>query len=82
MLAYEFTDIIHSEKLKIFKGGNVVFPTDKVYDVKVLINIKKIQDVAKVVHYVPDEYTDFYTNILSLPTPTTHPEEEENYDSD
>lgn len=65
MLAHEFIDSIHSELIKLYKGDDILLPVTNVYDRKVPINGKKIQDVAKILQYIPDEHKEFYRNIKS-----------------
>lgn len=43
-------------------------PTDKAYKKKIPINHKKIQDVAKIVTYIPDEFKKFYEVVITRPT--------------
>lgn len=38
------------------------------YNAKVPINYKKLEDVSKVVHYIPDDFMPFYDKILTKPT--------------
>ena len=59
-------DGIVTEKLKLFKGGNLNLPSQSAYSGK--IPIKKKNDVAKVMHYIPDQHKLFYENILNWPT--------------
>lgn len=56
---------------KLYKGGEGSLPTEKVYNGKVSIKQKKLQDVTKIVHYIPDEYREFYQNIFKWLTETT-----------
>jgi hypothetical protein len=46
----------------------VLIPEDKIYQDKVAVNLKKIQDISKVRQYIPQEYQGFYDEILKLPT--------------
>lgn len=48
----------------------LVFPTDKAYKSKKPINIKKIDDIRKLMPYVPEERMSFYNAILEWPTTT------------
>lgn len=38
------------------------------YNGHVPINGKKLADLRKIVHYIPDEHRDFFTEILAWPT--------------
>ena len=50
-------------------------PTFIAYDGKIPINHKKMQDVAKIVTYIPDEYKPFYEEVLTRPTSETMEED-------
>lgn len=60
-------DGINVDIFKLFKGGNLMLPTEKAYSGKVPIKSKKIEDVSKVMHYIPDQYREFYGNISLWP---------------
>ena len=47
-------------------GGDILLSVNNVYDRKVPLNDKKIQDVAKILQYIPDEHKEFYRNIMSV----------------
>lgn len=49
------------------KTGVPQIPTEKAYNKKIPIKDKKIQDVAKIVTYIPDEYKPFYEEALMRP---------------
>lgn len=66
--AKEFIDGAVSETFKLFKGGNVILPCQHAYDGKVAIKSAKLADVAKIIQYIPDQYEQFYRNILTWPT--------------
>lgn len=66
------------ETFKLKKGASiVVMPTDKAYNSKIPINSKKIEDIRKVLHYIPDEFKEFYNGALEGPT-STNAESDEN----
>lgn len=46
-------------------------PTAKAYREKIPINHKKIQDVKKIVTYIPDDYKQFYEEVITRPTTET-----------
>ena len=46
---------------------NCFFSEDKAYRGKVAVNPKKLQDISKVKHYVPEEFQAFY-DVIQLPT--------------
>lgn len=75
--AHPFIDGVLSDSIfKLYKGGEVILPTEKVYDGKVPIKVAKLNDVAKIKHYVPEEYRLFYDNILEWPTTTANQNED------
>jgi hypothetical protein len=66
--ASNFIDGLLSVTFKLNKTKEVLFPEDKIYQDKVAVNPKKIQDISKVRQYIPQEYQRFYDEILNLPT--------------
>lgn len=38
------------------------------YNSKVSLNPRKLEDVKKIIKYIPSEYQEFYNNILQWPT--------------
>lgn len=53
---------------KLNKTSCVVLPTVKAYNARIPINSKKLQDIKKIVHYVPEEYQQFYDDLIQGPT--------------
>lgn len=74
--AHTFIDGAQCEVFKLYKGGDADPPVEKAYNGRVPIKKKKLEDVAKVIHYVPENYRVFYTDILQWPSGN------ENEDSD
>lgn len=66
----EFIDGFNSETFKLLKikANELVFPGEKAYDGQVSINIKKINDLKKIIQYIPDQYKHFYNNIFDWKT--------------
>lgn len=62
---------------KLNKQPRVIIPTQKAYDSRIPINYKKLQDLKKIVHYVPEEYRQFYEELTQWPT-TNATESDEN----
>lgn len=63
------------------KNNTVVLPDTKAYPVgKVPIKKEKLQDLQKVIHYIPDEHRPFFQERLSWPTKTTAVANEVNED--
>lgn len=46
-------------------------PTTRAYTEKIPINQKKMEDVRKIIQYIPEDKKEFYENILTWPTTTT-----------
>ncbi|KAJ9579734.1 hypothetical protein L9F63_004660 [Diploptera punctata] len=69
--ASEYIDGLHHGTFRLKKQDYVELPTTAAYTGKLGINIKKIQDISKVTHYIPDEYKSFYEDILKYPTSNT-----------
>lgn len=46
----------------------MILPTELAYTVKKPINIKKIEDIKKLIPYVPETFKYFYEEILEWPT--------------
>ncbi|KAJ9593391.1 hypothetical protein L9F63_015095 [Diploptera punctata] len=69
--ASEYIDGLHHGTFRLKKQDYVELPTTAAYTGKLDINIKKIQDISKVTHYIPDEYKSFYEDILKYPTSNT-----------
>lgn len=51
--ASNFIDGLLSVTFKLNKTKEVLFPEDKIYQDKVAVNLKKIQDISKVRQYIP-----------------------------
>lgn len=66
--ASNFIDGLLSVTFKLNKTKEVLFPEDKIYQDKVAVNPKRIQDISKVRQYIPQVYQGFYDDILNLPT--------------
>lgn len=68
--ASEFIDGVKEEVFKLSKVNirDLSLPTNKAYDGSVGIKKDKIDDVDKIIKYVPDDKREFYTNILSWKT--------------
>lgn len=52
-------------------------PSTKAYNNKVPINTKKMDDIRKIVQYVPDDKKHFYEDVLTWPTTATETVDEE-----
>lgn len=59
--------VTHTFKLRKFNSP-VSLPTALVYDGSNSIDTKKMNDIRKVVQYVPDEFKEFYDRILAWKT--------------
>lgn len=60
--------ITHTFDLRLMRPGPVTLPTNRAYEgSKVPINRKKVEDIRKVMQYVPLEFSKFYDEILSWP---------------
>ncbi|KAL4708423.1 hypothetical protein ACJJTC_019659 [Scirpophaga incertulas] len=51
-------------------------PETLAYVTKIPINEKKMNDIKKIIQYIPDEFKDFYNLILTWPTTRSESEEE------
>lgn len=68
----QFIDSPVTYTFKLKKTNTVVLPDTKAYPVgKVPIKKEKLQDLQKVIHYIPDEHRPFFQERLSWPTKTT-----------
>lgn len=61
----DFIDGMLTERFNLFKGGNVTLPSLSAYSGNVAIKKQKLDDVSKVMHYIPDHHKQFYENILT-----------------
>uniref|UniRef100_A0A2H1V258 SFRICE_001675 n=1 Tax=Spodoptera frugiperda TaxID=7108 RepID=A0A2H1V258_SPOFR len=50
-------------------------PEVPAYVTKIPINEKKIYDIYKITQYIPEEFKDFYDNILTWPTTSSENED-------
>ncbi|KAG8326620.1 hypothetical protein J6590_035710 [Homalodisca vitripennis] len=74
--ARRFIDGLNSDSIfKLYKGGEVILPSERAYNGKVPIKVAKLNDVSKIIHYVPDQYRLFYENILEWPSTTDNQED-------
>lgn len=55
-------------KLLKVKPMDLHFPSNIAYDGSVGINVKKINDVKKIIKYIPEQHREFYNNIVSWKT--------------
>ena len=65
----------HTFKLKKPNVREFTFPTEKAFTGKNPINLKKIEDIKKVLKYVPEEHKFFFDIITSWPTTTAEGED-------
>lgn len=55
-----------------------VLPTAQAYRQKIPINQKKMDDMRKIIQYIPDDRKEFYESILAWPTTSSEiPAEDE-----
>ncbi|KAJ8885574.1 hypothetical protein PR048_011772 [Dryococelus australis] len=59
-------DGLLSDDFKLCKGSEVALPTISTYDEKIPIKKQKLEDLAKIVHYVPDDCKDFSHVIVAF----------------
>ncbi|KAJ8889532.1 hypothetical protein PR048_009031 [Dryococelus australis] len=64
---HDFIGGLLSDDFKLYNA----LPTMSVYDKMIPIKKKKLEDLAKTVHYVSDDCNDFYSKMLLWPT--SHP---------
>lgn len=65
---HEFIDSFVKYKFKLNKNENVPFPHERAYTTKIPIKRKKIEDVVKIMKYIPQEYMPFYEELKTWPT--------------
>ncbi|PSN40966.1 hypothetical protein C0J52_22716 [Blattella germanica] len=75
--ASQYIDGLNNGTFRLKKQNDVELPTTAAYNGKLAINIKKLQDIAKVTHYIPDEYKLFYEDILKYPSSTADSDKDE-----
>lgn len=69
VIANDFIDGFVTSTYNLAKTANKPqLPTDRAYTQKVPIKTKKIEDIAKIVKYIPDEHQPFYTQFENWPT--------------
>lgn len=68
VVANTFIDGLMSHTFQLKKTNNVEISPGKSYNNKIPINIKKMQDIRKVMQYIPEEFHYFYSEILDWPT--------------
>lgn len=77
--ASEFIDGIVSSRFVLQKPqllDAITLPTEPAYRARIPINEKKINDVKKIITYIPTEKRDFYMDIVAWPTTTAADEDE------
>lgn len=62
--AYPYIDSLLSQSFKLSKVREVRLPTTPAYDQVVPIKAKKVLDIRKIVHYIPEEHRGFYQQVL------------------
>ncbi|KAG8330617.1 hypothetical protein J6590_058683 [Homalodisca vitripennis] len=77
--ACEFINGINYLTFRLSKGHDniILLPEEKLYTGKTPVNPKKMQDIAKVIQYIPDEHQHFYEEVLRLPTDSAHSDDDE-----
>ncbi|KAG8307095.1 hypothetical protein J6590_031495 [Homalodisca vitripennis] len=65
---YEYIQGIVSATFRLAKTGKVSLPSAKAYGGPVPIMKKKLDDISKVTHYIPEQYRGFYEERLAWPT--------------
>lgn len=66
---YDFIDGLNSKTFKMVKNkANQTLPENRAYTEPVSINDKKIQDIIKLIKYVPNEALAFYNGIFAWKT--------------
>ncbi|CAG9837584.1 unnamed protein product [Diabrotica balteata] len=69
VVASSFIGGFLSHTFKLTKSNDVVLPSSKAYDYgKVPIKVSKINDVMKLIKYIPEEYLPFYDERRTWPT--------------
>ena len=66
----EFIDGINERHFILItnRSAGISWPTTEAYDTKRPINVEKLNDVKKTCQYVPDEFKQFYNDLLTWPT--------------
>lgn len=79
LTASEYIDGLTKASFQLVKGNEeVVLPKAMAYNGHVPINGKKLADLQKIVHYIPEEYKEFFTEILAWPTRDREQSDNEN----
>ena len=73
IVAHNFVDGLVKNTFRLLKipEGEIhklQMPTSKAYVMKNPINSKKLQDINKVMQYIPTEHVEFYKDIMTWPT--------------
>lgn len=71
--ASHFIDGVVRFTFRLMKGRPnelPTFPFQKAYKTRIPLNSKKVQDVAKIIRYIPLDYQWFYHNIIHWPQET------------
>lgn len=63
---------------KLNKQPRVIISTQKAYNSEIPINNKKLEDLKKIVHYVPEEYRQFYEELTQWPTTNAAESDDDN----
>ncbi|KAG8284681.1 hypothetical protein J6590_097758 [Homalodisca vitripennis] len=74
---YEYIQGIVSATFRLAKTGEVSLPSAKAYGGPVPIMKKKLDDISKVTHYIPEQYRGFYEERLAWPTGNNSDNEED-----
>ncbi|KAG8263550.1 hypothetical protein J6590_030705 [Homalodisca vitripennis] len=77
MQTYEYIQGIVSATFRLAKTGEVSLPSAKAYGGPVPIMKKKLDDISKVTHYIPEQYRGFYEERLAWPTGNNSDNEED-----
>ncbi|KAJ4444657.1 hypothetical protein ANN_06453 [Periplaneta americana] len=67
----EYIDGLHPGTFRLKEQDHVELPTTAAYNGKLGTNIKQLEDISKVTHFIPDEYKSFYEDILKYPNSNT-----------
>lgn len=65
VVARPFIDCVISATFHLKKPGDINLPTTQAYQEMLPVKAKKLLDVRKIVHYVPEDCLAFYQQILS-----------------
>ena len=74
--AHEFIDGLVKKTFRLMKKDVSGFPTSSAYSSCVPLNSKKLNDLRKLLQYIPDKHRPFYEKLLEWPTTDMDNEEE------